>query len=118
MRDSQHNQVAKRNREVMKRYIDTVCYLAKAQALRDLDDDEATCSVNRGNYVEFIEVLSKYDGQLRGFLDNATTFSGLSNLGLVQNDLIESVSCVMLGEIKKEIQQAKFISLMLDEVRH
>ncbi|XP_042221246.1 zinc finger MYM-type protein 1-like [Homarus americanus] len=112
VRDNQHNQLVKRNREIMKRYIDTVCYLAKTeQAFRG--HDEATSSVNKGNYVEFIDVLSKYDGQLRGFLDNATTFSGLSNL--IQNDLIESVSYVMLDEIKKEIQHAKFISVMLDE---
>ncbi|XP_042235849.1 zinc finger MYM-type protein 1-like isoform X2 [Homarus americanus] len=112
VRDNQHNQLVKRNREIMKRYIDTVCYLAKTeQAFRG--HDEATSSVNKGNYVEFIDVLSKYDGQLRGFLDNATTFSGLSNL--IQNDLIESVSYVMLDEIKKEIQHAKFISVMLEE---
>ena len=110
--DNHHNQLVERNRDILKRYIDTVCYLAKTeQAFRGHTENAG--SVNRGNYVEFIEILSKYDGQLRGFLDNAQTFTGQSNL--IQNDLIESVSHVLREEMKREIGQAKFVSLMLDE---
>ena len=65
--ETQHNQLVKRNREIMERYIDTVCYIAKTEkAFRG--HNETISSVNRGNYVEFIDVLSKYDVQVRGSL--------------------------------------------------
>ncbi|XP_014782106.1 uncharacterized protein LOC106877671 [Octopus bimaculoides] len=40
-------------------------------------------------------------------------FTGLSNR--IQNDLIDAIHKVMLNEMQKEIEQAKFVSILVDE---
>ena len=75
--------------------------------------DESETSDNRGNYIELIHLLAEFDEQLLTHLDSSTVFKGLSPL--IQNDLIESVSYVVLAEIKKELKDCHFLSVMLDE---
>ena len=110
--DNRHNELVKKNRNILKRYVDAVCYLSKNE-LAFRGDDESETSLNRGNYVELIYLLKKYDDKLSNFLENASSFCGLSNL--IQNDLIESVAYVLRAHIKEEIGRAKFVAIMLDE---
>lgn len=112
VRDTQHNELVRRNREIMKRLIDITCYLGK-QELAFRGHDESAVSCNRGNYVELVMLLCRYDEMLRTFIENGTVFTGLSNI--IQNDLIESVSNVLMTQIRKEITETKFIALSLDE---
>lgn len=76
-------------------------------------DDESDDSLNKGNYLELINLLASYNPNLRNFLDNSNVFSGLSND--IQNDIISSVANVILDEIKKEYEGADYMALMLDE---
>jgi hypothetical protein len=84
------------NREIMKRLTDIICQLGKWQlGLRG--HDESVDSIDRGNYVELVHLLRKYDHKLNVHLENSTVFTGLSKR--IQNDLIDSISDVNFGEL-------------------
>ena len=109
---SKHNEIVKRNRDILVRLIDVICYLGKQElALRGHDESEN--SLNKGNYVETLTLLGHYDHLLDEHLKNSTVFRGTSPA--IQNDLIESVSGVMIAAIKEEIMSVSFVSILLDE---
>lgn len=118
-----HNRKVDRNRELMKRFIDTVCLLGK-QELPFRGHDESTSSDNRGNYVETLQFLRNFDTVIDSHLElcaasSNPVFSGLSPD--IQNDLIQSVGAIIRDEIKSEINKTRFVSVMIDEtpdVRH
>lgn len=71
----QHNEKVTRNRNILKRLIDVVCYLAKQEdAFRG--HNENINSLNRGNYIELITLIGKYDDLLATHLRTATVFPG------------------------------------------
>lgn len=107
-----HNESVKNNRYVLSRLIDATCFLAK-QELSFRGHDEQVTSINRGNYVELIHLLGTLDPKLSGHLSTSTVFSGLS--GDIQNDLIQSISNVLLKTIKNEIEHTNFVSIIMDE---
>ena len=107
-----HNETVKNNRYVLRRFIDATCYLAK-QELSFRGHDEQLTSVNRGNYVELINLMGTLDPKLNGHLETSTVFSGLS--GDIQNDLIQSISNTLLKIIKIEIKNTDFVSIIMDE---
>lgn len=112
-----HNRKVERNRHLMKRFIDTVVFLGK-QELAFRGHDERPDSDNRGNYVESLLYLSKYDSVMESHFEQCASnshpiFSGLSSD--IQNDLINCVAAVISDTIKSEIGRAKFISVMIDE---
>lgn len=108
----QHNARVKKNRDVLKRLVDIVVYLgAQEQAFRGHTEGEG--SDNRGNYIELVNLLRKYDERLAHHLETCTVFSGMSSH--IQNDLIEAVASVVLNEIKSEIKDASFVAILLDE---
>lgn len=109
-----HNAKVDRNRNIFKRLIDVVCFLGK-QELAFRGHAETTSSLNKGNFLELVDLLAKYDGNLATHLQSTSSgsFTGLSNR--TQNDLISSVGSVMYGEIKKEISETDFLAIMVDE---
>ncbi len=109
---SLHNEKVKKNRDILKRLIDCVIFLGQ-QELSFRGHDERKVSLNRGNYLELLSLLSEYDADLRHHLATATVFTGTS--GKIQNDLINSVAEVLNDAIKKEINNTKFIAVMVDE---
>lgn len=107
-----YNEKVKENREVLKRLIDIVCHIGKRElALRG--HNESDSSVDRGNYVELVHLLKKYDHTLNSHLQDSTVFTGLSNR--IQNDLIESVSNIIMKEIKEEVRNTPFVAVIVDE---
>jgi hypothetical protein len=109
---SRHNKLVAHNRSILQRLIDSVCHLAK-QELAFRGHDEGKNSLNKGNYVELLELIATYDALLKSHLDTATVFRGTSNH--VQNDLIDAVSSVVLNKIKLEVSTAPFVAILLDE---
>ncbi|PNF41545.1 hypothetical protein B7P43_G12310 [Cryptotermes secundus] len=75
--------------------------------------DESVASVNRGNYIEVLNMLARYDSDLHNHLESSTAFRGSSPD--IQNELIHSISELTTMEIKKEISKANYVSLILDE---
>lgn len=88
------------------------CFLA-CQELSFRGDNESQNSLNRGNYIETVNLLALYNPLLRNHLDNSTVFSGLSSD--IQNDIISSISFVLLEEIRNEYKTSDYVGLLLDE---
>lgn len=109
---SLHNQKVKRNRDILKRLINAVCFLGK-QELAFRGHDETENSVNRGNYVELLKYTAEYDPLLAEHLETSTVFKGISNR--IQNDLIQAVGSTVLSAIKQEIIEVPFVAVMVDE---
>lgn len=107
-----HNENVKKNRYILKRLIDVVCFLGK-QELPFRGHDESDTSHNKGNYIELLELIRLYDPLLQNHLKESTIFRGTSSA--IQNDLIASISSVLADRIKAELEQTDFIALILDE---
>lgn len=97
-----HNEVVRRNRDVMRRLIDVICLLEQ----REFKQGE-------GNYVELIKLIAKYDPILSNHLEHNKDFRGTS--GNVRNDLARAVADVVLGKIKLDIGETKYVSAVLHE---
>lgn len=91
----------------MKRLIDVTCLLAKLE-LPFRGRNEHSESINRGNYMEFLHVLSKYI-KLDIHLQSTKIFKGTSCR--IQNDIIESISDVTLDIIKEEVKKMHLLLL-------
>lgn len=107
-----HNQKVKKNREILKRLIDVTCFLAK-QELPFRGHNEKEGSVNRGNYIETLNLLKRWDPVLNQHLETATVFKGTSSD--IQNDLISVMSDIVNETIVKEIEKSNFVAVLLDE---
>lgn len=107
-----HNNKVKSNRYVVQKLIDITCFLA-LQELPFRGHNESENSVNRGNYRELLHLLAENDAQLQIHLQNSTVFSGETSI--IQNDLIEACSEHLMQNIKKEVSEAKFIAIIVDE---
>lgn len=109
---NQHNQKVTENRNILCTLIDAVCYLGK-QEIPFRGDDESASSLNRGNYVELLKTMAISNTNLANHLDNSTVFRGTSPD--IQNDLINCVATVIRQRIDSEIDEAEFISILVDE---
>lgn len=107
-----HNEQVTKNRNILKRLIDVVCFLGK-QECSFRGHDESTGSLNRGNFIELLHLISKYDELLAHHLSTATVFTGTSNR--IQNDILQSLNNILIAEIKKEVAETEFVAIMLDE---
>jgi hypothetical protein len=108
----QHNETLRKNREVLKRFIDTECVLATHE-LPFRGQNEGEGSLNRDVYLGALNLLAIYDATLSTHLETSTTFCGTSNR--IQNDVIRAVSGAVLEKIKSEIKNSTFVALLLDE---
>ena len=60
-----HNEEVKKNREILSRLIDIVCFLGCQElAFRGHFESSTATSCNRGNYVELANLISKFDEKL------------------------------------------------------
>lgn len=107
-----HNQMVKKNREIMKRLIDLTCTLGR-QGLPFRGHNEKEDPVNRGHYIEFLNFLKIYDPLIEDHLTNSTMFNGTS--ADIQNDLIHCVAHVIRDKILEEIKTTSYVAIMLDE---
>lgn len=107
-----HNEKVRRNRDALKRLIDTTTFLGMQElALRGHDEREN--SANKGNYREMVQVLARYDAILAEHLETSAVFTGMSKT--IQNDLISAIATTVKNEIKKEVDAAPFFSWQIDE---
>ncbi|XP_069670967.1 zinc finger MYM-type protein 1-like isoform X2 [Periplaneta americana] len=108
----QHNEEVKENRDIIKRLIDIICHLGKRE-LALCDHDESDNSADRGNYVELVHLLKRYDPILNEHIKHSNGVVCFSNQ--IQNDLIESINNVIVAEIRKEVHNAPFVAIMVDD---
>jgi hypothetical protein len=95
-----HNKIVCKNREVLRGLIDVTCHLVN-QALPFSGHDESYSSLNRGNYIELVQLLRQDDTVLKDHIETATLFNATSSA--IQNDSIQSIHDVLLDEITIQI---------------
>lgn len=106
--NSSHNELVEKNRGILRRLIDITIFLGEHKLIsREHDENTST------NYVDLMNLLSKYDPALKNHLEQSTVFRGISNR--IQNDLIKSVADVALNNIKCELANAQFVAVVLNE---
>lgn len=110
----ENNEVSK-NREAVKRFIDIILFLAK-QSLPLRGHDESVKSKNKGNFLELVDLLKKYDVVLAAHLLGASKVAKYTS-NKIQNELIEHLALETLNIITNEIKAAKYFSLIIDSTQ-
>ena len=106
------------NREILTRLIDLTVYLARqGQAFQGYDESES--SNNRGNFLELVDVFSRYDSMLNIHMEKVKVTKTRPQVSLLsnrsQNDIIAALGTYMRREIQSEIKEAELYSILLDE---
>ena len=108
---ARHNHNASRYTRMMHHHIDAAVFLS-AQGLAFCGHDENQLSLNRGNFLELMELLGCYSHDLRSFLDrDRITYTSHEP----QNQLIDCIAEEVLQEIQKRVDSLRFVSVMMDD---
>ncbi|KAL4085210.1 hypothetical protein QTP88_027069 [Uroleucon formosanum] len=107
-----HNEQVGINRRILARMVHVVCYLGK-QELAFRGHRENTESLNKGNYLELLDLLAQEEQFLKEHFISSFIFKGTSNT--IQNYLIQCVTKVLNSKILKEIKSASFVSVQANE---
>lgn len=113
-----HNENVKSNRYIVSCLIDAMCFLAE-QELPFRGHVKNSQSDNRGNYIELLHHRASYDDKLRHHLEISTIF--VDPTFDIQDNLIDCILIVLFNEIKEEVEEAQFVSVIEAEatdVRH
>lgn len=108
---AQKNEVIK-NRESLKRFLDIILFLAK-QNLPLRGHLEYGDSNNKGNFLELVNLIKKYDVTLAEHLSNTSKVSKYTS-PTIQNELLHFISTEVLTKIVSEIRNARYYSLIVD----
>ena len=116
---SAYEENIKKNREILKRLLDIILYLAKQNlALRGhkeskFSDIGKEAGINDGNFIELVKLLGKYDAVLAKHLceapGNQTYLSPQ-----IQNEFISAINLEILSNIISEVQKAKYFGIVMD----
>ncbi|CAH0547004.1 unnamed protein product [Brassicogethes aeneus] len=104
-----------KNREAIKRLIDIILYLAK-QSLPLRGHDESEKSQNKGNFLELVNLIKKYDAVLAAHLVDASKVAKYTS-NKIQNELIDHLAREVLSLITKNIKEATYFSLIVDSTQ-
>lgn len=111
--DNRRLQNIEHNRDMLRHIINVIVYLTK-QGMPLRGHDESVDSRNRGNFLELIEVVAKYEPELKEHLKKHQKTSYISPSS--QNELITVIGheCIR-SKLVSEISSSKFFSLICDE---
>ena len=111
----QMNDEKNRWREILKRYLDTIKLLA-SQNLAFRGHDETPNSMNPGNFIAILQLLSKYDPIIESHLlhvrSNPRSVSYLSHD--IQNEFISLLAEEVRNKIISEVHAAKYFGVLFD----
>jgi len=108
----QYNETVAHNRYILSKIIDCIKFCGAFElALRG--HNEKSDSVNPGIFRGLINFSSELDDKLKIHLEKSTVFKGLSKV--IQNDMLDCMLFVIRQNIKNEIQQSDFFSIIADE---
>ena len=117
------NEEVRQNRAALRTLTEAVLYLSK-QELSFRGHDESIVSLNKGNYRELLELVSKCNPEFECRLHRNVEDSHRENVGVgvftgvsadIQNDIIECVNSVLKDEIDRKITECNFLSIQVDE---
>lgn len=109
---AQHQETVEHNRDYMTKVISVILCLAR-QGLPLRGHREEPTSKNRGNFLEFCEVMAKFDGDFEEHFDRHINYCSPKQ----QNEIIAVASELTIAQIVQEIRSCGFFSIMVDEAR-
>lgn len=111
---NKHNETVRENRKMIKHLINMIIYLS-TQEMAFRGNDERKSSDNQGNFKELAKFASTLDENFNKFIDPtvSSVFTGLSKT--IQNDLIDSLTKILMEHICNEINNATCFSWEIDE---
>lgn len=107
-----HNETVRENRKMLKHLINMTIFLA-TQELAFRGNDESVDSDNQGNFRELAKFAATLDESFNKFIEPSSIFTGLSKT--IQNELIDSITKIVLLQITDEINSAECFSWQIDE---
>ena len=107
-----------KNRQILKWVIKTMILCGKqCIALRGHREDIHNSSSNCGNFLTILKLLSETNSDLKHHQDAPSARNATYISPYIQNELIEIISYDILQKrLVEEVKEAKFFSLMADEV--
>ena len=107
-----------KNQQILKWVIKTIILCEKqCIALCGHCEDIHNSSNNCGNFLAILKLLSETHSNLKHHLDAPSARNATYISPYIQNELIEIISCDILQKgLVEEVKEAKFLSLMADEV--
>nr|XP_045004581.1 zinc finger MYM-type protein 1 [Jaculus jaculus] len=103
----------KGNKKYLKLIIENILFLGK-QCLLLKGNDQSISSVNKGNFLELLEIRAKDKGEeMFQFMNSQVDFY---NSTQVRNDIIEIIKTEMLQDIVNEVNVSSAFSIICDEV--
>lgn len=111
-----HNEQVKKNRYILSKIINCIRFCGAFElALRG--HDESDSSNNPGIFRGLIDLVGSLDSEVKNHFDGSTNnsaFKGTSKT--IQNELLAGMLEVCHEEIKKEIDSAKFVAIIADDI--
>lgn len=102
---------------VLSRILDIIKFLAKQNLALRGHREEFDCRTNRGNFLELVELLAKYDAVLSEHLTKIRSGQRCTVTYLspqIQNEFIELMGTQVRARIIEQIKEAKYFTLILD----
>ncbi|XP_006867671.1 PREDICTED: zinc finger MYM-type protein 1 [Chrysochloris asiatica] len=110
---SVHSKKNEENKDFLKFIIETILFLGK-QCLPFRRNDQSVSSINKGNFLELLEIRAKDKGEGTFQLMNSQV--DFYNSSQVQTEIIEIIKTVMLQDIVNEINVSSAFSVICDEI--
>ncbi|XP_051688118.2 zinc finger MYM-type protein 1 isoform X2 [Oryctolagus cuniculus] len=110
---SVHSKQIEGNKKYLKLIIENILFLGK-QCLPLRGNDQSISSVNKGNFLELLEIRAKDKGEEIFRLMNSQI--DFYNSTQIQNDIIEIIKTEMLQDIVSEINVSSAFSIICDEI--
>lgn len=106
-----------RNTRVIKSLLKCVIFCGKQGiAFRGhRDDSTSNSATNMGNFIELVTFRAENDDTLRQYLETSP-MNALYTSKTIQNEMIELVGNAVQDRIIKEVNEAKFFTILADEV--
>ena len=103
------------NKEHLFTVLDIVLFLAK-QEIPLRGNDESSNSLNRGNFLELFDFISKYDENVAKRLNKLPENAKMMHHD-IQNDLLQAAVLELLDIVKTEVLSAGKYAILADEVK-
>lgn len=86
------------------------------QNIAQRGDDEGAESLNRGNFLELLELCARRDTRFKAKIDVLPKNAKYTH-HTIQNDLFYVMSKLVLETIAKEVKEAKYFAILADETK-
>ncbi|KAI6646225.1 Zinc finger MYM-type protein 1-like [Oopsacas minuta] len=103
------------NRKHLMTVLDIITFCVK-QDIPLRGDDESDQSLNKGNFLEILELLGKYDSNVTKRIESLPGNAKMLSPD-IQNDLLTSLASVLLDYVKSEVEIASCYAILADEVK-